>query len=87
MKYTELVEGISEVSGYSPKAVEAIIKAIPPVLMDLKEDEKVSTPLGIFYSFVSIPRELVLPDQVTKAFYDTTFSVKLKPGKNLKRKL
>jgi hypothetical protein len=87
MKYLELIKELSEQTGHPLDTVKAIIEALPNVLLNLLPEDRVETPLGVFYHHISnVERDIKLPDGKTSAKVHPHSSIKLKGSQNLKIK-
>jgi len=84
MTYNELVEGLAEITDQPVEVVKDILYSLPDVLLDLKEGEKILTPLGVFYMYKTKSRPVTMPNQIDQAMTHATYMVKLKPGIRLK---
>lgn len=85
MRSKQLIEAVSEITGFPYDTVSDILFVLPDVLLDMEEGETVSTSLGVFRMFRTSPRTVIIPETDIEVHIPSQMTVKLRPGKRLRR--
>lgn len=83
MKYKDLIERVSEVTGHPEAVVREILLALPPILACMKVGDSVRTPFGVFRALIRKERRVRLPNTDQFTSVRPNYMVALKSGTRL----
>jgi hypothetical protein len=86
MKYSDLIQGLSERTGLTESQVRIVLEEMPTVLVQCPEGDQTRTPLGVFKAVIRQEKRVRLPDG-TWVIAKPQKQIKLKPGLRLREDL
>ena len=85
MRYGELIQRITRLSGVPDEDVRAVLYHMPDALLALLDGSFVRTPLGVFRTRKSRARLVVPPNGTQKVAIPESTVIRLKGGVRLRR--
>lgn len=83
MKYKDFVDQISRLTECQPDQIREVLDALPKVLLRLKENEGVRTPIGILKLKRRKEKRVLIPNTNQWAYASEQLRIKLQPHKDL----
>jgi len=84
VNYKKLVKDLAQRTGLHSEIIIRVLFYLPDSLLQMREGDKVRTPLGTFKKHRTKERPITMPDRQSTAVVPAKVTVRLKPGTRLR---